>query len=85
MGTGCKISVTENGTASAVATVVIKGDADGSGNITSTDYILVKRSFFGTYKLENFYLSASKVSGEETLNVMDYIMIKRAYFGTYKL
>ena len=60
-------------------------DVNGDGDVTSLDYILVKRCFFGTYKLEGLYLKAGLVSGGDKLNIVDYVMVKRIYFGTYKL
>lgn len=85
VATGCQLSVTTNGATVTVATVAVSGDVDGDGDITATDYVLVKRCFFGTYKLESIYLQAALVSSEDKLNIVDYVIIKRAYFGTYNL
>jgi len=85
VATGTRIIATVNGLEKTVATVVVKGDVNGDGTITSRDYLLVKRTFFGTYSLENVYLKAALVSGKAELNVRDYLLLKRAYFGTYKI
>ncbi len=79
VGTGYRVKASDG----TRVTVVIKGDTDGDGSITSYDYIYVKRAFFNTYKLSGAYLKAAMVSGTEELGVLDYVMIKRAYFGSY--
>lgn len=85
VGTNCRISVTADGKTSDVATVLIMGDADGDGTVTSFDYLLVKRHFLGSYELKGLCYEAALVSGEEELNIIDYVFIKRHYFGTYKI
>ncbi len=85
VGTGCKVYVTENGVSSVKATVIVKGDVDGDGKVSSYDYIYVKRHFLGTYTLSGNYLKAALLSGKDRVNVVDYIMIKRACVGTYTI
>lgn len=85
VGTGCKINVTENGTTYTKATVLVMGDIDGDGKVSTYDYLRVKRHFMGTLKLEGVYLKAALLSGRDKVTIADYVLIKRIYFGTYTL
>ena len=85
VGTGCQIIVSKNGESFVAATVLILGDIDGDGKVTSYDYLRVKRSFMGTLKLEGVYLKAALLSGRDKVTVADYVLIKRVCFGTYTL
>ncbi len=83
VGTGSKLSVTENGSTYIAAVITVVGDVDGDGAVTSSDYIFVKRYFMGTYDLSGAYLFAAMVGDNGILDVTDYVLIKRACFGTY--
>lgn len=61
--------------------VVIYGDGDGDGVITVYDYILVKRLYMGTIKLDKAFEEACKCEPE--VSVYDYILVKRHVMGTY--
>ena len=66
-------------------TIVVKGDVNGSGKIDVTDYILTKRSYFGTFKPNTTQLLAMTLRGGEKPTTTDYVLIKRHYFGTYNI
>ncbi len=85
VGTGCQIQVTNDGVASIVAVVVIKGDVNGDGDISSQDYVAIKRALFNTSKLENAFLKAGLISDNSELDVTDYVLLKRHCFGTYAI
>ncbi len=59
----------------------VKGDINESGAIDSMDYVLLKRAYFGTYKLDDIAVGDIDESGK--IESMDYIYLRRAYFGTY--
>lgn len=68
------------------ATVIIDGDVNGDGVVSSSDYAVVKRTFLRTYdKLAGANLSAAMVSGGKTIGSVDYVLIKRHVLGTYDL
>ena len=60
-----------------------KGDVNGNGEIDSMDYVLLKRAYFGTYKLKD--ISIGDINGNGEIDSMDYVYLRRAYFGTYKI
>lgn len=62
---------------------VMKGDINGNKEIDSMDYVLLKRAYFGTYKLKE--ASVGDINGNKEIDSMDYVFLKRAYFGTYKI
>lgn len=81
IGTGFSIKLDNR----AFYNVVVMGDVTGDGELTTMDYILVKRAVLGTYKLSSTQLRAAEVSDGEKLRAINYIKVKRAYFGTYDL
>ena len=61
----------------------IKGDVNGNGKIDSMDYVLLKRAYFGTYKLKDIAIGDLNDNGK--IDSMDYVYLRRAYFGTYTI
>ena len=47
------------------------------------DYVLLKRAYFGTYKLKD--ISIGDINGNGEIDSMDYVYLRSAYFGTYKI
>ena len=65
--------------------LVVMGDIDGDGALSSMDYVLVKRGVLGTYNLNPAQMRAADVLVGEELRAINYIKVKRAYFGTYDI
>ena len=59
------------------------GDVNNDGIVDSTDYVLVKRACFGSYKLTADEESRSDIDGSNKIDSTDYVLIKRIAFGTY--
>ena len=64
-----------------IAAETSMGDINGNGDIDSMDYVLLKRAYFGTYKLED--IAIGDINGSGKIDSMDYVYLRRAYFGTY--
>ena len=61
----------------------MKGDVNENGEIDSMDYVLLKRAYFGTYKLKD--IAIGDINDNKEIDSMDYVYLRRAYFGTYKI
>ena len=62
-----------------------KGDVNKNGKIDMTDYILLKRAYFGTYKFTEIQNLAGDINQNNKIDMTDYILLKRVYFGTYTI
>ncbi|MBQ7542144.1 MAG: hypothetical protein IJT44_07635 [Clostridia bacterium] len=69
------------GTANGSVTVVrMPGDADGNGQITLRDAILISRWLAGGFNI-TLDLSSADVNGDGIVNLMDVVLIKRYLVG----
>ncbi len=59
------------------------GDINGNIEIDMTDYILLKRAYFGTFDFNEAQKIAGDINKNNKIDMTDYILLKRAYFGTY--
>ncbi|HAN20709.1 MAG TPA: hypothetical protein DCP51_03395 [Clostridiales bacterium] len=80
VGTGAVVDV-----GSITYTIVILGDVDGSGTISSKDYLMIKRAFLGTLALTETQLKAACIGGANKPTSLDYLKIKRHFLGTYNI
>ncbi|MBR5278329.1 MAG: leucine-rich repeat protein [Clostridia bacterium] len=62
----------------------LKGDVNMNGKIDARDYLLLKRAYFGTFKLE-CPQEIADINGNGKIDARDYLLLKRAYFGTYTI
>ena len=62
--------------------IVIYGDINGDGGITSADYIAVKNHIMDIKKLSDVYMTAADANKDNNLNSADYIAIKNHIMGT---
>ncbi|MEG0093301.1 MAG: dockerin type I domain-containing protein [Erysipelotrichaceae bacterium] len=85
--TGDVIFVSTKGTNHAVYryTVVIKGDVNGDGKITSMDYALVKNDILNITKLKGASAVAGDVDESNTIKSMDYALIKNDILNITKI
>jgi hypothetical protein len=66
-------------------TVIIKGDVDGNGEITSTDYLQITKMFLGELKLDGAFLSAADSNVDGEITSTDYLQIKKYFLGEINL
>ncbi len=57
-------------------TVILSGDVDGTGDISSTDYLRIKSAFTGTVELNTFETLAADFNSDGYVNSTDYLLIK---------
>jgi hypothetical protein len=77
IGTGTVIA-DSNG---SFVTVAVKGDTDGDGSVTSTDYVQIKKAFSKSISLEGVYALAGDTNGDGEINTTDYVQIKSHFLG----
>ena len=63
----------------------LRGDINLDETIGMTDYILLKRYYFGTYTLNEKQILHGDLNEDGTIGMTDYILLKRVYFNTYTL
>lgn len=81
VGTGAVVTELVTGTAEKY-TAIVRGDVNGDGKLTATDYLLVKKAVLKIDKLEGVYLEAAACfNGEDGLTASDYLMMKKAILG----
>ena len=59
------------------------GDINANEKIDMTDYILLKRAYFGTYTLDESQKARGDINQNGKIDMTDYILLKRMYFGTW--
>lgn len=86
IGTGCKIQVVKDGKVVDTATVVVKGDTDGSGTIDVLDMEAVQKSILGIGEgLAGAYNEAAKLTGNDKVSVLDMEAIQKNILGLEKI
>ena len=84
VATGQKIKI-KNNDQEVIYTIVVYGDTNGDGKISTIDYSKVKAHIQGTKKLEEPYLSAADTSKDKKISTIDYSKIKAHIQNTKKL
>ncbi len=79
LGRGSSASITVN------SYEYTRGDIDNDGEITTADYILVKRTYMSTYTPNEIEFLAADVDEDGVITTADYILVKRAFMGTYEI
>jgi len=81
IGTGAKVAVIAGGKETDSATVVIKGDINGDGSITSADYVLIAKHIKSTASLTGAFALACDIDGDSTSSAADYIALRKNLKG----
>ena len=63
------------------STTVKKGDVNNDGNITASDYVLIKNYIMGTMTLSEEAKRAADVNGDGNITASDYVLIKNYIMG----
>ena len=64
---------------------IVLGDINDNDKIDMTDYILLKRAYFGTFKFNDEQNKAGDINKNNKIDMTDYILLKRVYFGTFTI
>lgn len=57
------------------------GDVNNDGNITASDYVLIKNHIMGTNRLNDTAKSAADVNKDGTISASDYVLVKNYIMG----
>ena len=60
-------------------TVIILGDVDGNGDVTSTDYLRVKQTFLGLQTISESETLAADINCDGVITATDYLLIKGVF------
>ena len=58
---------------------------DGDGEVSSTDYMQLKRYILGTYELTEEALALADIDQSGEIDSIDYMLLKRYILGTYEI
>lgn len=75
VGTGYTVNLVIEGDVVSSYTVVISGDVNGDGDITTSDALSLRLSIKSTITLEGAYMKASDIDGSDTVDTTDYVMM----------
>lgn len=81
IGTGYTVSLMHENEKVHTVTVVVKGDTDGDGRITSIDYMYVRLHYMRKSPLENAYLNAAHIDNDGRITSIDYMYIRLHYMS----
>ncbi len=73
--TGYTVSIFNNGVATVTYTLVINGDVDGNGAISSADYMAVSSAFKGVANLDGAYALAADINSDAQVTSSDYLAL----------
>ena len=82
VGTGMKLQVMVNGSATDTQNIVIYGDVNGDGSINLSYLVSIRNNIIGTYTLNGLYESAGDLYGENNITLNDLVGIMSAISGT---
>jgi len=79
VGTGDEVSLVLEGKTKDTAIVIVKGDVNGDGRVTTADYILVKKSISDTRLLSKYGKMAADTDDNGNVAAADYARIKKHF------
>ena len=63
----------------------VKGDINGDGKITPSDYVMARRQILGTLSLKGNGRVTADINGDGKISPSDYVLIRRHILGTYHI
>ncbi len=70
---------------SNIYNAVVLGDINSDGRITSTDFIICRKSFLGLYPLDETKELAADVDGDGRITSTDFLQMRRHYLQLYNI
>lgn len=75
VGTGCTVNIVDGTTVVKSYTLVVTGDCNGDGSISTSDYISQISHINGTATMKGAYYIAGDMNGDNSLSASDYTAI----------
>lgn len=75
--TGCTVNAYVDGVLADRYVIVVVGDVNGDGLLTSSDYLLLKRHIVVEEALSGAYLKAGDVNLDGKVTASDYLLLKQ--------
>ena len=85
VGTGSIVKLTIDGTVKDFVTVIVLGDIDGDGTVSSVDYLRIKRNFSNLLEFSTNEFKAADVDADGKITSTDYLKIKKHMSGAINL
>lgn len=88
VGTGDQVRVYDStGALKFTYNIVIYGDVDGNGEISTMDYVMIRKAILGTIKLEGCNKTAADTSesGNGQIDMKDYVQVRKQLLGQYTI
>ena len=76
IATGYKVVITKEDGTSFAFVIVLKGDVNGDGKITTIDYVLVKNHILKINSITGAKSLSGDVNGDNKISSIDYVLIK---------
>jgi hypothetical protein len=83
--TGMKICLFSGDTLLDSITLVVKGDLDSDGTVSSVDYLLVKKYILGNITLDDAQIQAGYIGDEVEISALTYYLLKRHILRNYNI
>lgn len=74
VGTGYKVTEVDG---TGVATVIVRGDSSGDGVVSTTDYIIMERSFLGSSSLSEIQSIAADMDSNGAVSSSDLLVVEK--------
>lgn len=79
--TGMKVKLIVNSKEKDVLNIVVRGDSNGDGKVSITDYTLIRLDILELKNLAGVFLTASDVNGDGKISITDYTLIRLHILG----
>ncbi len=80
VATGMTITIKEEGVTTTY-TVIIRGDSNGDGRVSTLDYVFIKNHILKISTLNGIYASAADINRDGRVSTLDYVMVKNQILG----
>ena len=84
-GTGYTVQLIIGGKITDSVEIVIAGDVDGNTQVDVTDYMRIRSTLLGSFRLDGVYRLAGDVDGSGVIDTTDYMRVRGYFLGTYNL